>query len=128
MLSYNEMFKLPTFKERLEYLDLSDSPHVSPRKNSQKLYKSNQWLEVRQKVIRRDLASDLGMLGVDIFGNIYVHHINPIDDDDISNWKDKLFDMDNLITVSHETHMTIHYKEKDIQPYVERKPGDTKLW
>lgn len=127
MRSYSELVKLPTFEERLEYLRLWDDPHTSPRATSMSLYKSKQWLATRDAIIRRDFGSDLGILGVEIFGAVYVHHINPITDEDIENWSYKLFDPENLISSSLETHNSIHYKPSD-DPYVERSEGDTKLW
>ena len=42
-----------------------------------------------------------------------------------------LFDMDNLICVSFNTHQAIHYGDESMLPityFNERRPGDTKLW
>ena len=64
-----------------------------------------------------------------IDGPIIVHHINPITQEDIDEWNvEKLFNPDNLICVSVETHNLIHYRKRKSLEFVERKPGDTKLW
>ena len=48
---------------------------------------------------------------------------------DIEDWnEDILLNPDNLITCSHDTHMAIHYKNNEVLGFVERQPGDTKLW
>ena len=126
---YSEVIKLKTFDERLEYLRLAGVSVESPRDISPAFYKSRQWKLVREEVARRDLGCDLGVFGVYIYGSIYVHHINPITQHDIevNNYK-KLYDHENLICTSLDTHNIIHYRKKVEEPYVERTPGDTKLW
>lgn len=76
----------------------------------------------------RDFGCDLGTFGVYIFGSIYVHHINPITEEDIEANDYKLYDPENLISTSIDTHNAIHYRQSDSDPYVERESGDTKLW
>lgn len=125
--SYTEMIKLDGYDERLEYLRLRDNPHMSPRNISLDFYKHRKWLATRDAIIKRDLSFELGVFGMYIHGPIYVHHINPVDESHIERWDDLLFDPNNLICCSHDTHMAIHYGVKK-DPYVERKPGDTKLW
>lgn len=39
----------------------------------------------------------------------YIHHIDPITPEDILSRNRKVFDLDNLITVSFDTHQLIHY-------------------
>lgn len=126
--TYSELMKLATYEERLDYLRLWGAPHTSPRAVSLAFYKSQEWLSTRESIIIRDCGFDLGIFGRYIYSPIYVHHINPIDESDISKWSDKLFDPENLITSSHDTHNTIHYRKDKITPYVERSPNDTKLW
>ena len=127
MRTYSELITLETFEERLSYLSLKDVPHESPRHMSESFYKSKAWLVTREDIIKRDFASDIGILGIDIFGPIYVHHINPLTETDILEQSYKCYDPENLICVSMRTHNIIHYGDKE-EPYVERKPGDTKLW
>jgi hypothetical protein len=128
MRSYSELILLPTFSERLKYLKLLDNNVTSPRHMSAQFYKSDVWQYVRQKVIDRDLGFDLGIFGIYIEGVMLVHHINPINESDIIYQTDKLLNHDNLITLSGNTHNLIHYNKKEKEQWVERKPGDTKLW
>lgn len=83
---------------------------------------------IRQIVIDRDFGFDLGIFGVYIEGSMLVHHINPIDENDIRLQTKKLLDPENLITTSNHTHNLIHYNQIEKEPWVERTPGDTKLW
>lgn len=126
--TYSELIKLTTFDERLDYLRLWGAPHTSPRATSLAFFKSKEWLATRDMIITRDCGFDLGVFGTYIYSPVYVHHINPIDEDDISKWSEKLFDPENLISTSLDTHNTIHYRKEIITPYVERTPNDTKLW
>lgn len=128
MRSYSELILLPTFPERLEYLKLLDNNVTSPRHMSAGFYQSRTWKTIRKMIMDRDLGFDLGVFGVYIDGPMYIHHINPIDESDIVNQTNKLLDPENLITVSGNTHNLIHYNKKEKEQWVERKPGDTKLW
>ena len=128
MKSYSELILLDSFEERLEYLKLLDNNVDSPRHISGQLFKTAMWLHVRQQVISRDMSFDLGVFGVYISGPVIVHHINPINEFDILNMTDKVFDLDNLITVSRNTHNKIHYKQRPEFKLIERQPGDTILW
>lgn len=132
--SYSEMILLPTFKERFEYLKLSGSIGVETfghdRYLNQILYNSAQWHETRRQVIIRDNGCDLACDGYEISSLILVHHINPISIDDIVNKNFKVFDMNNLVLTSHQTHNAIHYGADDLPQFevVERKPNDTCPW
>ena len=128
MRSYSELITIPSFSERLEYLKLFDNNATSPRHMSSDFYKSKKWRDVRQFIIDRDLGFDLGVFGVYIEGIKLVHHINPINESDIIYQTERLFDPENLITVSLLTHNKIHYNTKEKEVWVERKPGDTVLW
>lgn len=132
--SYRELIHLKTFEERFEYLMLGGvvgrETFGYERYINQTFYHSIEWRHVRRDVIVRDNGCDLGILGREIFGKIIVHHINPIMVEDIELSKDCIFDMNNLICVSHVTSNAIHYGDKSllIQLPKERKSGDTKLW
>lgn len=126
--SYEELIQLDSYEERLAYLQLFDNNVKSPRHMSGPFYHSNAWRIVRRQIINRDLGFDLGVFGVYIEGNMYVHHINPITEDDIIYHTSKLLDPNNLITVSDKTHNLIHYRNKVRDEWVDRKPGDTILW
>lgn len=126
-LTYSELIQFDSYGDRLDYLILLDGNVDSPRHMSNTFYKSPEWLATREAVIVRDLGRDLGCRGFDITGKIIVHHINPITEDDILNNDPKLYDLENLICVSVETHNIIHYGLKN-DSYVERTPNDTTLW
>lgn len=127
--TYHEMSKFDSFAERLEYLQLTNEKHSSPRQVSNSFYKSPAWMAVRARVIERDYNSDLGILGMGIDGNIIVHHMNALVERDILEWdEEKLLNPDYLISVSYDTHNKIHYGLHEYKVYDERKPGDTKLW
>lgn len=133
--SYNELRHLKTFEERFEYLSLKGLVGVDTfgfdRVFNQQFYRSVEWRRIRDEVILRDNACDLGIEGYDIHGRVLVHHIIPITMDDIRNQSDLLLSPDNLITVTHTTHNAIHYGDASLllKPLLnERKPGDTKLW
>lgn len=125
--SYSELMSISDFHERLEYLKLLDNNATSPRSISEEFYKSETWRTIRDQVMDRDGRFDLGIFGIYIDGPVYVHHINPIEKEDIIYMTPKLLSLDNLICTSLDTHNKIHYKPED-KPYVERRPGDTKLW
>lgn len=137
--SYSELILLDSYTERLEYLKTKgENPGNKFRELMNKFYKSEAWANIRHKVILRDLCCDLGVPNLyineyDENGNLVdeptflVHHINPINEDDVINMTDALTNMENLITCSIETHNKIHYSKEKYE-YVERKPGDTKLW
>lgn len=128
MRTYSELIKLPSFQERLDYLKLFDNNALSPRHMSEQFYKSHIWRTIRQQIIDRDLGFDLGVTGVYIEGTVLVHHIDPIDENDIVFQTAKLLDPENLITTSLNTHNLIHYNQEVRDVWVERTPGDTKLW
>jgi len=137
MKSYEEVSKIENYYDRLLYLMLhqvpSDETFGSKRYMNQMLYKSQAWKTVRRDVIIRDEACDLGCGDHMMDRYILIHHINPITIDDVIQQSDKIFDMNNLICVSRNTHNLIHYgNEEDIRLLkmfsVERRPGDTNLW
>lgn len=135
MKTYLELIQLTTFKERLAYLSIDGNvgqeTFGADRYLNQKFYRSPEWKKVRQSIIIRDNGNDLGIENRPIFGHITIHHLNPITIEDINNRSPKLFDPNNLICVSTETHKKIHYGDRDVLKDFEfnsRKPGDTKLW
>lgn len=132
--TYEELIKIPTFEERFEYLKLSGfvgkETFGYDRYLNQVLYRSYGWKQLRNQIILRDKGCDLAIEGREIFDKILVHHINPITLEDINKRRPIIFDPNNLITVSFNTHQAIHYSSADIliKDPVERKPGDTNLW
>lgn len=132
--SYYELMQLDTFEERVEYLKLRGSVGRETfgydRYLNQVFYKSREWRTVRDEVILRDNACDLGIPDRDIYTNIMVHHINPITIDDIKTRSYKLIDPNNLICTTKETHDIIHYSNNTtmINTFVERTKNDTTPW
>jgi len=98
---------------------------------NQKFYRSYEWKQIRDRVIIRDNACDLGIPGREIFGKVIIHHMNPFRIDDLAgDAAEDLLNPEYLICVSHETHNAIHYGDESILPevYVERRPNDTCPW
>lgn len=132
--TYTEMCSLPTFEERFRYLQLNgavgSATFGSARYLNQALYKSDLWKRTKRKIILRDNGCDLGIEGREIMDNVYVHHINPITPEDIINRNPIVFDPENLVTVSLNTHNAIHYSSEDILVKLpeERRPNDTCPW
>lgn len=132
--SYREMRQLHTFKERFEYLSLKgvvgESTFGFDRYINQRFYRSTEWRTLRSKIIVRDNGCDLGVDGYEIVGRILIHHINPLGLEHIKHSDKALFDPDNLISVTHQTHNAIHYGDENLlpKPLVERRRNDTKLW
>lgn len=133
--TYNELMTLPTFEERYRYLKLDggvgEDTFGFDRYMNQQFYRSREWKKVRDEVIVRDNGCDLGMPGHEITGPIYIHHMNPISEEDIIEASENLLNPKYLITVSFDTHNAIHYgNENNINKnvIVERKPNDTCPW
>lgn len=133
--SYSELIELPTFAERLAYLQcdqiVSEQTLSGHRWMCQNFYRSKEWKEVRDRIITRDLGRDLAVEGYDIFGKIVIHHLNPLTIEDYKNVSYKLMDPENLITTTPMTHNAIHYGGDDVLTYgqmIIRTPDDTTLW
>jgi hypothetical protein len=132
---YSELVKLKTLIERYEYLrtfsKIGEETFGGSRYLNQYLYtKSDLWKSVRRKVILRDNGRDLGLDDYIIQGRIIVHHINPLTKEQLLNFDECIFDMENLISCSHNTHNAIHYGDKSLLPQdpIERRPFDTCPW
>ena len=134
MKTYSELSSIRSFSERFNYLKLSGSVGADTfgwsRYLNQELYSSTKWRNLRRDIIIRDDGNDMGLDGYPIFGRIVVHHLNPITPKDIELEKSVVFDPENLVCVSFDTHEAIHYGSDALLPkdYVPRAPGDTKLW
>ncbi len=132
--TYSELQRISTFEDRFDYLVLSGQVGAETfgfdRWINQNFYTSPEWRAARRAVILRDEGRDLGIEGYEISGGLVVHHMNPMTPDDIIHSHDWILDPEFLITTSNETHNIIHYGDRSQlrKPYVERSPGDTKLW
>ena len=133
--TYSELIQIPTFIERYRYLRLGgkagELTFGNERYLNQILYKSPEWKKIRREVIIRDEGLDMGVEGYSIRGIPLIHHINPITVEDILKRSEKVFDFENLITVSRRTHNAIHYGDEElltIDELIERRPNDTIPW
>lgn len=107
---------------------------------NQELYtRDPRWKHIRNEIILRDNGWDLGVPGHEITPRringklktmIYIHHIIPLTEKDFLENSYAIFDPENLISASYETHLAIHYGRLANDPYkiVERSPNDTCPW
>ena len=133
MRNFSELSQFLTFEERFRYLRLEGrvgrDTFGFDRYLNQRFYDSPEWKQARRDTIARDLGCDLGVEGFEVYNRILVHHMNPITPDDIQDRNLDILNPEYLITVSHDTHNAIHYGDEYAIPvFVERTPGDTKLW
>ena len=132
--TYSELITIPTFKERFEYLQLKGSVGKDTfgydRHLNQVLYRSPEWKRLRNQIIIRDCGCDLACEGYDIHSKVLIHHLNPITVEDVLARSRKVFDPDNLVCVSHNTHNAIHYGDVDllITGPIIRTKNDTCPW
>ena len=132
--TYSELIKLPTFLDRFRYLQLGGQVGVETfgydRYLNQMLYRTTEWKRFRNEIIIRDNGCDLACEGYEIVGKILVHHINPISVEDVLLRDPKVFDPENVISTTLNTHNAIHYGDESllITEPIERKPNDTCPW
>lgn len=132
--TYSELITIPTFEERFEYLQLKGSVGKDTfgydRYLNQVLYRSPEWKRLRNQIIIRDGGCDLACEGYDIYGKVLIHHLNPITVEDVLARSRKVFDPDNLVCVTHNTHNAIHYGDAEllITGPIIRTKNDTCPW
>lgn len=132
--TYSELIKFKTFQERYQYLKLNgvvcEDTFGHDRYLNQKFYKTPEWLRLRDFIIIRDNGCDLAFKDFEIMSNIYIHHLNPININDIKLKTDYLLNPEFLICTSFTTHNAIHYGDNDLlfTPLIERSKNDTRLW
>ena len=132
--SYSELLTMSSFEDRFEYLSVragvGDSTFGGERWLNQNFYRSYQWKEVRDFVITRDIGNDLGCPDHVIYDRLIVHHMNPIQIDDITDFNEDILNPEYLVTTCHNTHNAIHYGDASLlpKPMVVRSPGDTIPW
>ena len=133
--TYSELIRLPTFIERYRYLKLNgrvgEETCGFERYLNQRFYQTSQeWKRIRNHVIARDLGRDLGCEGYDIYGKIFIHHMNPMAIADIVEFNPDILDPEFLICTTFNTHNAIHYGSEALlvtDPIV-RKPNDMCPW
>ena len=132
--SYDALILLDTIEDRYNYLRIGGGVGRETfgfdRYLNQGFYQSMEWKTVRDEVISRDNGCDLGLEGYEINGRILIHHMNPIQPDQIKFFDPDILDPDFLISCSHKTHNAIHYGDENLLPrrIVERRPNDTIPW
>ena len=132
--TYSELIIFPTFIERYRYLKINgvvgEETFGYDRYLNQALYNSQEWRNFRRRVIVRDEGRDLACEGFEMDSRILIHHINPITVEDVLNRHPKIFDMENAVSTSFNTHRAIHYGDESllvIEPN-ERSKNDTCPW
>lgn len=132
--TYTELITIPSFLDRYRYLRIGGSVgHETfgfDRYLNQILYQSAEWKRFRRDIILRDNGCDLGCEGFDIYGKILIHHIDPITIEDVLRRDPKIFDPENVISTSLNTHNAIHYGDESLlmtEP-IERTLYDTCPW
>ncbi len=132
--TYSELITIPAFKERFHYLKLGgrvgEETFGYDRYLNQILYRTPEWKRFRRDMILRDCGCDLAMDNYEIVGNILLHHINPITVEDVINRASCIFDPNNVVCTSLNTHNAIHYGDEELlvtEPIV-RTQNDTCPW
>lgn len=132
--TYSELITLPTFIERFRYLKLDgqvgEKTFGFERCLNQTLYRTPEWKSFRRGIVIRDMGCDLADEEYEIIGKILVHHINPLTIEDIRVGHPKIFDPENVVCTSLNTHNAIHYGDESLlitEPVV-RTQYDTCPW
>lgn len=134
MKNYNELINLDTFEERFEYLKtesiIGNPTFGYERYLNQYLYGTTTWRRFRNQIILRDGGCDLAVPDYLIFGGITIHHIVAITPEDIKERSPLVFDPNNVVCTSNQTHRLIHYSAECNNPYeiIERSRNDTIPW
>lgn len=132
--TYSELMKFDNFIDRYNYLKLGgkvgEETFGFDRYLNQQFYKSKEWLRLRDEIIIRDNACDLGMPDREIPSRIIIHHMNPITKNDIINQTEFLLNPEYMICVTKRTHDAIHYGDESLlfTGLVERTKNDTCPW
>lgn len=132
--TYSELIQLETFEERFRYLKLTanigEETFGFDRYLNQQFYRSNEWKRLRNEIIIRDNACDLGIPNRELNKRIIIHHMNPISKNDLIHQTDFLLNPEYLICTSVLTHSAIHYGDENLLDvsFVERSKNDTCPW
>lgn len=132
--TYSELMKFDSFIDRYNYLKLGgkvgEETFGFDRYLNQQFYKSKEWLRLRDEIIIRDNACDLGIPDREIPSRIIIHHMNPITKNDIINQTEYLLNPEYMICVTKRTHDAIHYGDESLlfTGLVERTKNDTCPW
>lgn len=132
---YSELVKLCSFEDRYEYCrlasDIGSETFGFDRYMNQMFYSSKEWRDFRRHIIIRDNGLDLAFFDRPIIGKVFVHHLNPLTVEQLKLGGEDLFNPENFVCVSFDTHQAIHYGDKSLiipSSFVTRKPNDTIPW
>lgn len=132
--TYKELIRLKTFEERFDYLRIGGvigrETFGWHRYFNQRFYQSPEWKRFRRDMLIRDEGCDLAILDREIYSHATIHHINSVTIEDIEFGRDCVFDPDNVITTSADTHRAIHFGNDSLLRNLpkERKKGDMCPW
>lgn len=132
--TYSEMIQLSTFLDRYRYLQIGGQVGKETfgfdRYLNQTLYRSTEWKRFRRDMILRDDGLDLACEGFEVIGKILLHHINPITIEDVIQRNPIIFDPENVICTSLNTHNAIHYGDESLLMTgpIQRTKYDTCPW
>ena len=132
--TYSELMQYHTLLDRYRYLKLGgkvgEETFGMDRYLNQQFYRSKEWRKLRDEIIIRDGACDLGLPDREITGRIIIHHMNPITKYDILNKTEFLLNPEYLICTLKRTHDAIHYGDETLlfNELVERSANDTCPW
>ena len=132
---YSELITIDSFEDRYEYCRLSGRVGAETfgfdRYLNQMFYSSAEWKQFRQHILVRDNGLDLAHKDRPIIGRVFVHHLNPLSVEDLKFGGARLFDPENFVCVSFDTHQAIHYGDRTLlapSDLVVRRPNDTVPW
>ena len=136
MRTYSELIQLLNYDDRVAYLQLNGSVGEDTfgfdRYLNQRFYRSKEWKSVRNEVILRDNACDLGLEDLPIPDGepILIHHMNPVTKKDILERSKWLLDPEYMISTIKRTHDAIHYGDDSLifTMSIERSMNDTCPW
>lgn len=132
--TYSELIQFDNYIDRYNYLKLGgkvgEETFGFDRYLNQQFYKSKEWLRLRDEIIIRDNACDLGIPDREISSRVIIHHMNPITKNDIINQTEYLLNPEYMICVTKRTHDAIHYGDESLlfTGVVERTKNDTCPW
>lgn len=132
--TYSELMQYQTLLDRYRYLKIGgkvgEETFGMDRYLNQQFYRSKEWRKLRDEIIIRDGACDLGLPDREITGRIIIHHMNPITKYDILNKTEFLLNPEYLICTLKRTHDAIHYGDESLlfNELVERSANDTCPW
>lgn len=135
--TYSELIEIPTFEGRYEYLRIGgkvgEDTFGYDRWINQDFYTSYEWRKFRRQIIARDLGCDLACKDRPFLNGelIVIHHMNPIEVNDIVHHSDFLMDPEYVIATTSNTHRAIHYGDRSLLKVFEptiRRANDQCPW